>query len=62
MLNDFLAALALMLVLEGLMPFAMPNQWREALTSLMQQDNRFLRKMGLVAMILGLILLTIVRA
>ncbi len=62
MLNDFLAALALLLILEGLMPFAMPNQWREALQTLTQQDNRFLRSMGLVAIIFGLILLTVVRA
>jgi uncharacterized protein YjeT (DUF2065 family) len=55
--NDFLAALALYLVLEGILPFVSPDGWRRiAELSALQ-----LRVFGLVSMLAGLVLLRFVR-
>ena len=50
----FWAALALMLVLEGLFPFLSPGGWRQTFQKLMQLKDGQLRFFGLVAMVLGL--------
>ena len=60
--SDLLAALALYLVLEGLLPFASPKRWRRSLTMLGQLSDRELRIGGLVIMLAGLALLYLVRA
>ena len=59
--QDLAAALALMLVFEGLMPFIAPARWRQTIRLIGQLDNRRLRVMGLVSMLLGLLLLTLIR-
>lgn len=46
-------ALCLLLVLEGILPFLYPRQWRGALAQLMQLSDRQLRLMGLASMLLG---------
>ena len=46
-------ALCLVLVLEGILPFLCPRQWREALIQLTQLSDRQLRLMGLASMLLG---------
>ena len=61
MLDDLLAALALMLVLEGVLPFLSPNGFRRTLQSIGQMDDRGLRIMGLVSMLAGVLLLYLVR-
>ncbi len=61
MLQDLLAALALVLVLEGLLPFASPGALRRAMLQMAQLDDRGLRVAGLVSMLLGLALLYLVR-
>ena len=53
----FLPALALMLVMEGVMPFLSPSAWREAFTRMIQFSDGQLRFMGLVSMLAGLLLL-----
>lgn len=60
--SDLLAALALYLVLEGLLPFASPQRWRRSLLLLGQLGDRELRIGGLVIMLAGLLLLYLVRA
>jgi hypothetical protein len=60
--QDLAAALALMLVFEGLMPFIAPARWRQTLGLIARLDNRSLRIMGLASMLFGLLLLTFVRA
>jgi len=57
----FLPALALMLVLEGLLPFLAPVAWREAFSRMIQMKDGQIRFMGLVSMLVGLILLLITR-
>lgn len=60
--SDLLAALALMLVLEGLLPFLNPSGWRRMVTRLTGNSDRELRTGALVCMALGLLLLFFVRS
>ena len=53
----FLPALALMLVMEGVMPFLSPSAWREAFARMIQFSDGQLRFMGLVSMLAGVLLL-----
>ena len=59
MSNTLLIAFALMLVLEGLMPFVLPKKWRETFERLIQLSDGQIRFIGLTSMIAGLILLVI---
>jgi uncharacterized protein YjeT (DUF2065 family) len=59
--SDLLAALALMLVLEGLLPFLNPAGWRRVFSQLARSGDRELRVGGAVCMVLGLLLLTLAR-
>lgn len=61
MFNDLLAALALMLVVEGILPFLNPEALRRTLQTLGQMDDRSLRIMGLLSMLSGVLLLYLVR-
>ena len=53
----WLAALGLMLVLEGIMPFLFPEVWREALAKLAQLQDGQMRFVGLTLMLSGLLLI-----
>ena len=53
----FLPALALMLVMEGILPFLAPAAWRETFARLIQFRDGQLRFMGLISMLSGLLLL-----
>ncbi len=57
--TTLLMALALMLVIEGLLPFLAPKAWRETFQRLMQLSDGQIRFFGLTSMIVGLILLYI---
>lgn len=56
---DLLRALALVLVIEGLMPFLMPQRWREVMQRMATQDDRSLRIIGLVSIGAGLLVLQV---
>ena len=56
----FWAALALMLVLEGLFPFLSPGGWRQTFLRLLQLRDGQLRFFGLTAILIGLVLLWLV--
>jgi uncharacterized protein YjeT (DUF2065 family) len=60
MWNEFLTAIALLLIIEGIMPFLNPEGLRKMLALTLQMDNSTLRFVGLSAMIAGLVLLYIV--
>lgn len=62
MMLPFLSALGLMLVLEGLMPFAAPRGFRRTLAAVMQADDRILRLVGLLSMAAGLAVLYLARS
>ena len=53
----FMPALALMLVMEGVLPFLAPAAWREAFARMTQFSDGQLRFMGLLSMLAGLLLL-----
>lgn len=61
MWNDLWAALALMLVIEGLVPFLSPDTLRRMLASVAQLDDRSVRIAGLISMLFGVALLYLVR-
>jgi uncharacterized protein YjeT (DUF2065 family) len=60
MWHDILIALALMLVIEGILPFLNPSGIRKALIMMAQMDDRQLRFGGLTSMIIGVILLYLI--
>jgi len=57
MWHDLLAAIALVLVIEGLLPFANPDAMRRAMLALAGLDDHTLRFAGLTLMVLGCLLL-----
>ncbi|MGK0498626.1 MAG: hypothetical protein ACJAYG_000257 [Oceanicoccus sp.] len=60
MWQNLLIALCLVLVLEGIMPFVNPKSWRQTIVTIAQLDDRALRIMGLVSMLIGVGLLYLV--
>ncbi len=61
-LEALLGALALMLVLEGLMPFISPSAWRKMFERATQMSDGQIRFMGLCSIAGGLVLLMVWRA
>lgn len=59
--GDFAAALALVLVIEGLVPFLSPRGYRNMVRQMSQMPEQVLRNLGLVLIIVGLLLLYLVR-
>jgi uncharacterized protein YjeT (DUF2065 family) len=55
--RDFLTAVALLLIFEGLMPFASPERWKEVIRSIAQLEASKIRMFGFMSMVGGLILL-----
>jgi uncharacterized protein YjeT (DUF2065 family) len=62
MATTLLMAIALMLVIEGLLPFLAPRLWRETFQRLLQLADGQIRFFGLTSMIVGLLLLLLARA
>lgn len=58
---DLAAALCLVLVLEGLVLFAMPGIWKQAITHLLEQSDSALRLGGGIMIGVGLLALQWVR-
>jgi uncharacterized protein YjeT (DUF2065 family) len=50
-------ALALVLVIEGLLPFVSPAGWRRMFTQLLQLHDGQIRFFGLFSILLGLVLI-----
>lgn len=53
----WVVGLALMLVIEGIMPFLFPAQWRDTFRRLVQLTDGQLRFIGITSMLSGLLLL-----
>jgi uncharacterized protein len=60
--TTFLMALALMLILEGVLPFIAPNLWRETFRKITQMSDGQIRFVGLSSMLVGLLLLLWIRS
>ena len=61
MVNTLLLAFALMLVIEGLLPFLAPRVWREAFRRVTELTDGQIRFIGLSSMLVGVVLLTVFR-
>jgi uncharacterized protein YjeT (DUF2065 family) len=61
MLNTLLLAFALMLVIEGLLPFLAPSVWRETFRRVTEMSDGQIRFIGLSSMLVGVVLLTVFR-
>ena len=55
--NLLMMAVALMLVIEGLLPFLFPTVWRVAFRRLTELSDGQIRFVGLSSMLVGLLLL-----
>jgi uncharacterized protein len=60
--ESFLAACALVLVLEGLLPLLAPRAWREAFRRLTELSDGQLRFVGLISIVVGIIVLLVLYA
>jgi uncharacterized protein len=59
MSTTLLLAFALMLVIEGLMPFLAPHVWRETFRRVIAMSDGQIRFIGLTSMLVGVILLSV---
>ena len=50
-------AIALVFIIEGMIPFLAPRRWREMVQLLGEMDDRTMRGIGLASMLFGLLLL-----
>jgi uncharacterized protein YjeT (DUF2065 family) len=57
--DSFWAAMALVLVFEGLLPLVAPASWRSTFQKLLQMRDGQLRFFGLCSVLLGLMLLLV---
>ena len=58
--RELLRVLALVMVIEGLLPFAAPSHWRRTLFTIEQFENRNMRLIGLASIVIGLVVLQLV--
>lgn len=61
MLSYWLIGLALMLIIEGIVPFLFPAMWRDTFRKLVLLTDGQLRFVGVSAMLAGLLLLYLVK-
>ena len=61
MLDYWLIGLAMMLVIEGLLPFVFPALWRETFRKMVTLTDGQLRFIGVTSMLFGLLLLYLVK-
>lgn len=60
-MKSLLTAFALMLILEGVLPFLVPGVWRDTFRRLIAMTDGQIRFIGLTSMVAGLLLLFLVR-
>ena len=60
--TEILTACALVLVLEGILPFVGPGRYKQLVAQIVLLSDNQLRIAGLAAMIAGLVLLFLVRS
>ena len=57
MLEDLIRAIALVLVIEGILPFLSPDGWRQAMLQAGRLSDKALRGVGLSSMLIGVLIL-----
>mgnify|MGYP003481508580 FL=1 len=53
-------AIALVFIVEGMLPCISPNRWRAMLAVAAQMDDRMIRNIGLGSMLFGVVILYLV--
>ena len=61
MWENLIPALALVLVIEGMLPFLSPRGWRDAMSQAARLPDNVLRIFGFVSMMAGVIILYFVQ-
>lgn len=61
MQNTLLLAFALMLVIEGLLPFIAPKVWRDTFRRVTELTDGQIRFIGLSSLLIGVVLMTLLR-
>lgn len=61
MSDSWLTAFALMLVIEGLLPFAVPSVWRDTFKKLTEMNDGQIRFIGLISIVSGIVFLLFFR-
>ena len=59
--SEIMTALALVLVIEGLLPFASPGRYRQMVAQIVTLSDNHIRTAGLVIIVIGLVLLFVIR-
>ena len=59
--TEILTAFALVLIIEGMVPFVGPRKYRQIVAQMAMLSDNHLRTVGLVVMIAGVVLLFVVR-
>ena len=59
--KTLLMAFALMLIVEGLLPFVLPHAWRDMFKRIITLTDGQIRFLGLSSMIIGLLVLLVVK-
>lgn len=59
--GDLLAAFALYLVIEGILPFISPGGWKQSVAMIANLSDSQLRWMGFASMLAGILLLAAIR-
>lgn len=58
--HALITAIGLMLVFEGILPLVAPQAWRQTFERLLALSNGQLRFIGIVSMLIGLLIITII--
>ena len=61
MWDDLIRAIALVLVIEGILPFMSPDGWRQAMIQAGRLSDRALRMVGFGSMLIGVLILYLTR-
>ena len=61
MWENIIPALALVLVIEGILPFLSPKSWRDAMSQAAQLPDKVLRSFGFASMMAGVVILYFVQ-
>ncbi|MAK43752.1 MAG: DUF2065 domain-containing protein [Spongiibacter sp.] len=61
MWQELAVALSLVLIIEGILPFLSPDRWRMLAYRMADLDSRSVRWVGLLSMVTGLLMLSVLR-
>ncbi|MBT8082143.1 MAG: DUF2065 domain-containing protein [Gammaproteobacteria bacterium] len=61
MATEIFTAIALVLVIEGMLPFVSPQSYRRMVAEISQLGDNQIRNIGLVVMVIGVVILFFVR-